>query len=343
MGQTHSFSPLTYTVCGLRVRSNRNIPDLISTEIDCPDVEVIFGEHPEFHRFERPMVRHSSKELTANGDPTVRLWEIKSRSLYVLLYGDGTKFVIAADGSRLWASWIGESTLEDTLTYLLGPVLGFVLRLRGVTCLHASAIVVDDVAIALCGPGGAGKSTMAARFSAMGYPVLADDIVTLYQSGATFLVQPAPARLRLWPSAVKHFYGDGNALPRLTPSWEKRYLDLRTSGQFPSEPFRLAAIYILGNSECGEIVEGPRSQRMIQLAGNVYVNYLLPHRFRRRDFVRIADVVNVIPVRQVNVRDDFAALEGTCQTILHDFRSVRARFDQAAAAGRIPTSFSCVG
>ncbi len=35
---------------------------------------------------------------------------------------------------------------------LLGLILGFVLRLRGVTCLHASAIAVRDRAIALLGP-----------------------------------------------------------------------------------------------------------------------------------------------------------------------------------------------
>ena len=343
MGQTHSFSPSTYTVCGLRVRSDRNIPDLISADTNCPDVEVAFSEHPEFHRFDKPIVRYSSKEFTASGDPTVRLCEVKSRSLYVLLYGDGTKFVIDAAGSRIWASWIGESTFEDTLTYFLGPVLGFVLRLRGVTCLHASAIVVDDVAIALCGPGGAGKSTMAARFSRMEYPVLSDDIVTLDKSGTSFLVQPAPARLRLWPSAVEHFYGDRNALPRLTPSWEKQYLDLRSRGQFRPDPLPLAAIYLLGNSEHGEIVESPRSHCMIQLVGNVYVNYLLPRRFRQQDFVRIADVVHAVPVRQVNVRDDFTALEGTCQTILDDFRSVRTHLHRSPLAGKIPTSFSCVG
>ena len=35
---------------------------------------------------------------------------------------------------------------------LLGLILGFVLRLRGVTFLHASAIAVRDRAIALLGP-----------------------------------------------------------------------------------------------------------------------------------------------------------------------------------------------
>src|ERR1700687_479146 len=261
MGESDSL-PLnsTYFVCGLHVRSERRIPDLIPTESGRADVQITFQEHPESLRFgERQKLRHSSNELAPSGEPAVRLWEISSASLlYKLLYGDGTKFVIDRAGSRVWATWGSESTFEDTLTYLLGPVLGFVLRLRGVTCLHASAIAIDGVAIALMGPGGAGKSTAAAQFASMGYPVLSDDITTLEAAGTLFLVQPSPARLRLWPASVAHLYGSPDALPRLTPSWEKRYLDLRTGHQrFQSTPLPLAAIYVLSCPQCPaeEIVE----------------------------------------------------------------------------------------
>ena len=42
--------------------------------------------------------------------------------------------------------------------------MGFVMLLRGIVCLHASAIAIDDEAIALLGPAGSGKSTTAAAF-----------------------------------------------------------------------------------------------------------------------------------------------------------------------------------
>jgi hypothetical protein len=169
-----------YLVCGLYVRSERCIPDLTPAESGNADVDITFQGHPESLRFgECQKLRYSSNELALTGEPAVRLWEVSSPALlYNLVYGDGTKFVIDRAGSRVWATWGRESTFEDTLTYLLGPVLGFVLRLRGVTCLHASAIAIDGVAIALTGPGGAGKSTAAAKFAAMGYPVLSDDIAT---------------------------------------------------------------------------------------------------------------------------------------------------------------------
>ncbi len=192
MGQSDSLpSKPTYSVCGLHVRSDRYIPDLIPAEFGSADVEITFQKHPDSSRFEGQTLRYSSRNAALDGEPTVRLWEIASPVLlYELVYGDGTAFVIDGAGSRVWATWASESTFEDTLTYLLGPVLGFLLRLRGVTCLHASAIAIDGVAIALAGTAGAGKSTAAAQFASMGYPVLSDDIATLEEAGTSFRFSP---------------------------------------------------------------------------------------------------------------------------------------------------------
>ena len=143
--------------------------------------------------------------------------------------------------------WPDSSTLEDAATYLLGPVLGFVLRLRGITCLHASAVAVGDRAIALMGPANAGKSTTAAGFSRMGFPVLADDIVALSEPDEILRVQPAYPQLRLWPESAAFLYGSADALPRLTPTWDKRALDLTQNGC----RFQCAAIAARGHLRAG--------------------------------------------------------------------------------------------
>jgi hypothetical protein len=331
----------------LRVRSDRFIPDLIPAEFDLADVEISFEEYPESARGGSRTLCYTSNGMVLNGEPAVRLFEIGSPSFtYQLVYWDGTEFMIDHAGSKVWATWPDKSTFEDTLTYLLGPVLGFVLRLRGVTCLHASAIAVDGVAIALTGPGGAGKSTAAAQFSAMDYPVLSDDIATLSEAGSSFLVHPSPARLRLWPSSVEHLYGDSEALPRLTPSWEKQYLDLRNQNRrFQSTPLPLAAIYIISNprDSADRIVEVPRSAGMMQLLGNVYVKYFLDERFRARDFVRIAAVANTVAVRQLNLRHDFTALEQTCHAILTDVDHLRSGNRQTSISPEVSHPFvSCL-
>ncbi len=329
MGDTDSFSPI-YLVCGLRVRSDRRIPDLFPADSGPADVAIRFLKRREPKLFDdRRTLVYASNSLAESGESTVRLWQISSPALlYQLTYADGTEFVIDEAGSRVWATWAAGSTFEDTLTYFLGPVLGFVLRLRGVTCLHSSAVAVDGVAIALTGTSGAGKSTMAAQFSSMGYPVLSDDIATLEESGGSYLVQPSTGRLRLWPSSVERLFGHPDALPRLTPSWEKQYLDLRTGGRhFQSSPLPLGAIYVLNQRQesAEEISEITGSAAMMQLLGNVYVNHLLDEDLRERDFIRIAKLVNAVPVRKVNLRHDFGMLAQTCHAIARDFRRMRNR------------------
>ncbi|HEX4784357.1 MAG TPA: hypothetical protein VH350_08440 [Candidatus Sulfotelmatobacter sp.] len=348
MGESNPLPPNpAYSVCGLILRSERRIPGLISAESSHADVEIRFQDHPDslyFH--ERQIERYVSKQLTSNGEPLVRLWEIASRApLYHLVYGDGTRFVIDQAGSQLWAAWTAETTFDNTLIYLLGPVLGFVLRLRGISCLHASAIAIDGFAIALAGVAGAGKSTAAAQFASMDYPILSDDIVMLQESESGFCVPPAPVRLRLWPPSVEHFYGYADALPRLTSSWEKRYLDLRDVGQqFESAPLPLAAVYLLNDPQttAEDIEEVAPSAAMMQLLANVYVNYLLDDRYRETDFVRISKLVNTVTIRQVNLRHDFTALERICHSLVADSRRI-VNSGQPRTVRTAPTSLvSCL-
>lgn len=336
-----------YSVCGLRLRSDRFIPDLIPAENCKADVEISFHEHPQSRQFGLPTVQYTSRDLTPSGLPIVTLSAIVFPSdLYMLLYADGTQFVIDTEGSKVWATWANGSSFEDTLTYLLGPVLGFILRLRDVPCLHASSIAVNGAAIALAGPGGSGKSTLAAQFASLGFSVLADDIVTLAENGRAFLVHPSPARLRLWPSSVEGLFGSPDALPRLTPSWEKLYLDLRSEDRrLQRSPLPLAAIYLLNNIEqpAGKIADLLPSSAMVHLLGNIYVNYLLDAKFRGRDFNQIAKLLRTVPVRQLNLQHDFSVLERTCCSILGDFEMLGRNHHPFSPALDICGPATCVG
>ena len=75
--------------------------------------------------------------------------------------------------------WADALTDADAASYLAGYVLAFVLRLRGSVPLHASAVAIDGRALLFVGDSWAGKSSTAAAFSILGYPVLADDIVRI--------------------------------------------------------------------------------------------------------------------------------------------------------------------
>ena len=89
---------------------------------------------------------HSLPAVPESDDPTFLVREIGGGAFYFLSYGDGTEFVVDAKGERVWGNCPLPLTIEDLATYLLGPVMGFVLRRRETTPLHASAVCLGDVA-----------------------------------------------------------------------------------------------------------------------------------------------------------------------------------------------------
>ena len=70
------------------------------------------------------------------------------------------------------------------------------------------------------------KSTLAAALATRGCAVISDDVVALSRIADEYVVHPGPPRIRLWPDSVRALYGSTDALPRLTPAWDKRFLDL---------------------------------------------------------------------------------------------------------------------
>src|SRR5438270_8353143 len=99
------------------------------------------------------------------------------REAYAIHYLDGTRFVI--DGATILCPLPPSSTPEDTATYLLGPVLAFVLRRRGTLALHASAVALGGRAVAIAAAPGGGKSTTAAAFAERGASILTEDVLPI--------------------------------------------------------------------------------------------------------------------------------------------------------------------
>jgi len=254
------------------------------------------------------------------GEPALRVFRVLDGRFYRFCYADRTEFVVDRAGTEVWAEWVEPLTLEDTSTYLLGPVMGFLMLLRGVVCLHASAVAIGDEAIALLGPAGSGKSTTAAAFAARGYSVLAEDVVTLDDRGDHFLVRPGYPCIRLWPPAVKALYGSETHLPKLTPNWDKCYLDL--SENFQREPLPLAAIYHLGERQhdaAAPFVETlERAEGLMSLVANTYATKLMDKRMRAREFELLTRVVHNVRLRRVTPHSDPARIPNLLTRILTD-------------------------
>jgi hypothetical protein len=312
------------SIYGLGISANRPIPGVPSSPIESIDVNVQFGSVAAWiHELESTQSQLSyTAEYTDNsGQPVLRVFRLLDGKYHYFRYADDTEFVVDDAGAEISATWKSPLTIEDTATYLLGPVMGFVMLLRGIVCLHASAIVVGSEAVALVGPAGSGKSTTAAAFAARGFNVLADDVVTLDDRAGRFLVQPAYPCIRLWPNSVATLYGSESHLPRLTPNWDKRYLDLMP--RFPTQPLPLSAIYLFDerrDEPAAPFVKSlERTDALLSLIGNTYTNYLIDKSMQARQFDLLTHVLATVPVRRVTPHADARRIQQLCDCVLDDF------------------------
>jgi hypothetical protein len=266
-------------------------------------------------------------------DQAVRSWTLQrcERTYWRLRYAidDGyAEFVLDHTGTAIRATSTAGVIFEDVASFLLGPVLGRALRLRGTPCLHASAVAVGDQALAIVGSKAAGKSTTAAGLAVRGCAVLSDDIAVLGDDGGTYSVQPGYRRLRLWNPAIQAFYGSRDTLPRVLSNRGKRYLDLEPDGcesrwRFHPAPLPLAAIYVLGPRRGAAAAPFIRAltpaQALIALTANRYAAHMLSRESRAREFHFLAQVSRHVPIRQVERPDDMGAVHQVCAAILEDF------------------------
>jgi hypothetical protein len=222
---------------------------------------------------------------------------------YHFRYADGTRFVVDEHGTEVWAWWPEGATLEATATYLLGPVFGWLLRLRGVLALHASVAALDRRAAAFAGPAGMGKSTTAAVLARAGWEVLSDDVAALDEPvGGGFRVRPAYPRVRLWPDAAEALFGGADALPRICEGWEKRHLPLGEVGPRFGGEAPLAAVFLLQDPRPDgaiAIEPVPASEALMALLPHTYAGSMLDVAMRGRELEALARLVAAVPVRRL--------------------------------------------
>lgn len=331
---------VSHVVYGLRLAASKLLPGLpLSLEEDGFDVRIRLKESRAF--FKQFPESTNSFNISSCDPPdsrsNLRVRALPDGSYVGFFYNDGARFAVDSLGREVWADWPENYSLEDAFTYLVGPVMGLVLRLRGTVCLHASAVAIDDHAIALVGTPGAGKSTAAAAFARSGFSVLSDDVVALVDEGEEFLVQPGYPRVNLWPDSVRQLFGSEHALPCITPTWEKHYLPLGQNGhRFASSPLLLGAIYLLDSRDLAltapVIEEVSGKEAFMALVANTYVNYLLDQNMRRTEFDVLSRVVSKCPVRRVRAPEEPSAIFSLCEAIADDARRLMAAIQANATS-----------
>jgi hypothetical protein len=97
--------------------------------------------------------------------------------------------IVSPEASQIWGS-PGEGGIGDWQRFLIAQVLPFAAVLRGLEVFHASAVALDDQAVAFLGPSGAGKTSIAMALCRLGASFLADDVLAVERDAGRLLGQP---------------------------------------------------------------------------------------------------------------------------------------------------------
>jgi hypothetical protein len=215
-----------YRLCGLKLVSDFDLPALPGWDGPSDalaDVDCRLGKVPL--RLNRP-------------DYVAPLFQTSGVSDYLLVL-PGTGRVLVRNGSEITVE--PEAGASNMSAILTGPVQAALWYQRGLLPLHASIVVIGNRAVALCGSGAAGKSTLAAMLAAEGHGVIADDIgIVDARSNGDVWVLPGCPRLQLWPDALAELGVATEGLERAMPEKERYFLDCGSS--VSSEPYKLAAV-----------------------------------------------------------------------------------------------------
>lgn len=335
---------LRYRIYGLDLSSDSAIPGLskLSGSTPSPDVHVQFGPEPPWVQAALRLpssVSHSLPACEQTRDPAFVLTSFGGDQFFQLYYSDGARFVTDAATRHVWGVPGPAQTMEDLATYFLGPIMGYILRKRGVTALHASALCVDGKAVVLTGQAGAGKSTTAAALALQGFPILCEDIAAVAESAGSFRIHPGHPRVCLWPESVEILLGQSDALPLITPTWDKRFLALDGALAINgTREHQLGVIYILAAraaADAPRIEEVNSRDVLVELIQNTYMNWLLDRRQRGEEFELLSRLVSQVPVRRIIPHRDPARLHALCELLVADATGpLGGRVGLAASAGR---------
>lgn len=237
-------------------------------------------------------------------------------------YLEGPIFDIKRDGSEVHAWSVPGYSREDIARCVLGPISGLLLYLRGTTCLHAGTIAHRGRALAFVGAAEAGKSTLAAAFARMQYPVITDDVLALERRDGRVLAQPAIPRIGLWPDSVQHLWGDADALPQQTATWDKRTFDLLSEDLYQRTALPIGAVYVLADrvrDTAPRFLGLDGTDAVLALIANKYVTRYSEREQDKRDFVLLSELAASVPIRRVTRSDALADMNTTCEAILADY------------------------
>ncbi|HVN29288.1 MAG TPA: hypothetical protein VMT64_12415, partial [Candidatus Binataceae bacterium] len=312
---------LRYRICGLSFESAEPFPELtISPQTASDDTVQLrrVESLPNAGQFIRPAVAWTLPD----GTPT--LTSIKTEGGYLLEFIDLAEFFIDNEGRSVLYQPRPGIPAHSIRHLILDSVMALVLSLRGCAVLHASAVVTPLGACAFAASTGVGKSTLAASFQRLNYPILTDDCLLLESDGAEIYGVPSYPNARL----------RGDSLDLIRTRFDRtlpvaHYNSKRRvkNGGFAVGRHRLARLYFLERNGAGAtgrepMIEPVSGVERLMLALR-FMFCLDPHdpAMLVRQFRQLEQLLASVPVAKLIIPNDFAALPRVQAVVLDDLKA----------------------
>ena len=284
-----------YLQCDLPMRSEIDLP-LAELPPESPfAVDTVWGEDRTTSCDPVP------GQLIAEYDDGDIVWYQGARTDdgYVMRFQSCCEFRISADLDRIVVHPDPGPYTNMIPILLAGTVTAFVLGLRGDAVFHASAVKVDDKALAFVGHSGQGKSTMAALMCAAGAPIVTDDVL-MVRAGDPVVCAGGAVELRLREQSRGIAGTDDMAETSETADERLAY----KPAEAVTDTLPLGAIIIPNPDRDVDAVSLERydpTRSLLEILGFPRVQAWSDPDVLRRDFETISQVVNRVPVFEATI------------------------------------------
>jgi hypothetical protein len=239
-----------------------------------------------------------------------------------LRWPDLFEFLVSPDGRSVACRMLERATLESFQTYLFGHVMSFVLVKLGYEPLHATAVAINGVAVALLGDCGSGKSTLAASLVAAGHQILTDDLLLIRDVNGVLSGFPGPPRLKLFPHVAQQFLPELACSSPMNPLTDKLIVPLQ-SGQWESRAAPVRRLLVLDSSEQGSdvgVASVSPTDSLIEIVRATFNRRVLHPQRLRQQFHSAHMLATRIPVMRLTYPRRIDTLDQVHRAILADLQ-----------------------